>query len=181
MHILKVAVILIITVPIAFSGCAGLGKSSRAHRYLFVSQRPFRTEATVMSRREIQTTVEFRSNPRGASVYAYDERSCKKSTFLGRTPCRYNVMTYSITDYADMSKEYEVIIDLPAAETASVDYFDPENTWGEITFSFLLDKRGYEPLITRVEVQATNEILVRALSGQPVPSYTVEAALERKE
>ena len=181
MTIRKAAVVLIIAVPIVLGGCAGLKKSGRSHRYLFVSQRPFKTEATVMSRREIHTTVEFWSNPQGSAVYAYDERTGKKSTFLGRTPCRYNVMTYSITDYADMSKEYEVIIDLPAAETASVDYFDPENTWGEITFSFLLDKRGYEPLITRVGVQATNEILVRALSGQLVPSYTVEAALERKE
>lgn len=161
-------------------GCAGLKKSGEKHYFRFANERTFRSKAIVLSKREVYATIEFQSEPGGASVYAYDHDRDKKSNYLGKTPFSYNVMVYHITDYADMTAEYEVTIDIVSTETGTIDYSDPDNKHGEITFSFLFKKKGYKPKIERVAVAATNETLVKALSGQPLPSYQFDVTLERE-
>lgn len=162
---------LIIAVILLLQGCAGPKKS---YYYRFAGERTAPHSALVLSEREAHTTVRFESERPGVSVFAYDEDRSKKTALLGKTPFTCNVVNYIITDYADNTKGYEVIINIPHVITRHIDYSDPANATGEITFAFWLERKGEEPKVEHVAVSATHAVLVKALSREPLPVYEVK-------
>lgn len=166
----SIKVVLIIAVILLLQGCAGPKKS---YYYRFAGEQTEPHNALVLSERQAHTTIRFESERPGVSVFAYDEDTGKKTTMLGKTPCTYNLVNYNITDYADNTKGYEVIINIPHVITRRIDYSDPANTTGEITFAFWLERKGEEPRIEHVAVSATHAVLLKALSNEPLPDYEV--------
>lgn len=162
-------------------GCAGSKKEMQTFRFRFVGARTSRSDATVMSKKEACTTIEFLCEPQGTSVYAYDNAGKKRGRLLGKTPFKREVMIYKITEYSDMTAEYEVDVRVEHQISGEIDYSDPESKSGEITFSFVFDKAGFEPKIERIAIPATNEMLIRALVGYPMPEYKLNVSLERRQ
>lgn len=176
MHPPRVCPILTVAAFVLLSSCAIQKKDS--YYFRFAGDRATRSNAHVVKKETVYSVIEFLSEPEGASFFAYDDREDKRGIFLGKAPFRYNAMAYDITHYADRTSEYDVEIFLPHIITKTIDYANPQNTSGELTFSFLIQKKGSESRIERVRVAATNEVLVKALVGVEIPSYTLNVTLE---
>jgi hypothetical protein len=166
-----------IAAAVVLSGCAGLNQKD-TYYFRFAGDRTTRSNAHMIREEAVYTVIEFLTEPEGASVFAYDARDEKKGSFLGKTPFHYNAMAYNITEYADKTSEYDVEVFLPHIVTKSINYANPRNSTGEITFTFLIQKKGYPSIIERVRVAATNEVLVRALVGADIRGYRVEVTFE---
>ncbi|TKJ37566.1 hypothetical protein CEE37_13710 [candidate division LCP-89 bacterium B3_LCP] len=162
---------------IVMCGCAGL--QQRESSFFIAGDRTSRSAAHVIREEIIYTTVDFRSEPKGAAVYVYNYDKDKKAAFLGKTPFSYHVTAFNITHYADHTSEYDLEVFQPYKETNRINFADSDNTTGEITFSFLIKKKGFQSKIERVGVAATNEVLVWALAGEGVPGYEVNIALKK--
>ena len=134
--------------------------------------------APVLREREVPTVNHFSSEPAGASVYAFDATYEKRHVFLGKTPCDATLMTFELSEYVDQTAEYAVNMTLPHRITRPIDYSDPENSYGEITFDFVFELTGYENRIEKVCVAATNEVLVKALALNRVPEYKLDVKIE---
>ena len=157
-------------------GCAATRDSGK-YRYRFAGERTAPTNAKVMNRREAVIKMTFESNPAGASVFAYDPEAKRKGDHLGHTPFDKTAICFHVTEYADLTRGYEVIVHYPHQVTRNVDFADPE-VQGEITFSFLFEKEGYADRIERISVRMTHDDLVKALSGEALPSYALKVSLE---
>ena len=158
------------------SGCAG-SRDSGKYRYRFAGERTAPTNAKVMNRREAVIRLRFESEPPGADLYAYDPEKKQKGDHLGHTPLDKIAICFHVTEYADLTRGYEVIIHYPHEVTRNIDFADP-NADGEITFSFLSEKEGYADRIERISVKMTHAELVKALSGEDLPSYAMKVSLE---
>lgn len=173
----EVCPILIVAAFLLLSGCANLKRDS--YYFRFAGDRTIRSNAHIVKKETVYTVIEFLSEPTGVSVFAYDDREDQRGFYLGKTPFRYDAMAYNITNYADRTSEYDVEVFLPHIVTKTIDYSNPQNTSGELTFSVLIQKKGYESRIERVRVAATNEVLVKALVGVEIPSYSLHITLEK--
>jgi hypothetical protein len=162
---------------IGVTGCAPF-KQSGIRWYRFDDEHVKKSTAPVVASREVPTMVYFTSVPHGATVHAYDNSTGQKSTYIGKTPCRFNTMTYNITEFADMTAEYSVDYPIPHEFTRPVDFSDIKNDYGEVTFSFLFEKKGYPSKVFHLPVKATAETLVMALAERQVPAYQVFVELE---
>ncbi|RJP82812.1 MAG: hypothetical protein C4524_00110 [Candidatus Zixiibacteriota bacterium] len=165
-------IILTAAALLLLAGCAGSG----AKRYHFTERRTTPANTKVVQYREIPVTVSFTEMPTEATVWAYDSGAGKKLHKIGELPCHCRVLTYRITEYSDDSRGYEVISEQPCRETQPIDWSDPGNTTGEMTFCFLVEFQGRDPRVEQVCVRATNEELVKALSGRPLTQYTLSLA-----
>jgi len=171
-----VAPFLLAALLLLISGCAG-SRDSGKYRYRFAGERTAPANAKVMNRRDALIKLSFESEPPGAAVYAFDPGKKQKGDHLGRAPFDKNVICFHVTEYADLTRGYEVIIHYPHQVTRNVDFADPE-VQGELTFSFLLEKKGYADKIERISVRMTHSELVKALSAEELPSYHLKASLE---
>jgi hypothetical protein len=163
------------------TSCTGLKETKGLRLYLFPEDRSAHSSAPVSRQREVHTVINFVSYPPGTAVYAYDARQARKDFFIGRTPCSFRILTFEITEYANMTTEYGVVVNAEPEITKPVDFSDPKNNWGEITFSFQFEKREYASRIQTLAVKATNEILVRALAGAPVPAYALDVKMREDQ
>lgn len=165
---------------LALMGMGGCGpfRQGDIRWYRFDDEHVKKSTAPVVASREVRTMAYFTSVPHGASVHAYDNATGQKSTYIGKTPCSFNVMTYNITEFADMTAEYSVDYPIPHVFTKPVDFSDIKNDYGEVTFSFLFEKKGYPSKVFHLPVKATAETLVMALAERQVPTYQVFVELE---
>jgi len=175
MRILRISA-LVVALALLACGCAG-SRDSGKYRYRFAGERTAPTTAKVMNRHEATIKLSFESEPSGADIYAYDPQGKQKGDHLGRAPFDKTVLCFHVTEYSDLTRGYEVIVHYPHEVTRSIDFADPE-AQGEITFSFLFEKKGYEDKIERISVKATHDELVKALSGEELPSYYLKVLLE---
>jgi len=175
MRFLKISTLLVI-LALLISGCACTRHSGK-YRYRFAGERTAPTNAKVMNRREAVIKVTFESEPPGAAVYSYDPEKKQKGDHLGHTPFDKTALCFHVTEYADLTRGYEVIVHYPHEVTHKVNFADP-GADGEITFSFLFEKEGYVDRIERISVRMTHDELVKALSGEELPSYALKALLE---
>jgi hypothetical protein len=169
---------IILLLTLLFAGGCSHFKQSEIRWYRFDDEHVKKSTAPIVADREVPTVVYFTSVPQGASVYAYDNASEKKAIYIGKTPCNFAVMFYNITEFADMTAEYSVDYPIPHEFTKPVDFSDIRNDYGEVTFSFLFERRGYAAKIFHLPVKATAEILVMALAERQVPGYNVVVELE---
>jgi hypothetical protein len=164
----------LVLVALILLGCAPNPHPSQDRSFRFKTDRSRLTDAPVMRKRAVHTRVYCTSEPPNAAVYVYDEQSGRKDLYVGKTPCSLNILTFHITEYADMTASYWAEIPISHRITKPVDFSDPENDYGEITFAFLFEKEGYMPKIERLSVKATNGILVQALATGKVPDYSIK-------
>jgi len=158
---------------IVAGGCAQQKKTLGYKFYMFGEDPANRMDSPVLKERETHTQVSFSSEPQGASVYAFNNDTGKRDLFLGKTPCRYDVITWEITEFADKSAEYNLDIPVPYRVTKPVDLSDPGNDYGEYSFSFLFQLKGQPDRLKTLNVEVTNLILVKALALNKVPGYEV--------
>ncbi len=169
----------LILLALNWFACAPHPQKSQDRSYRFEADRSRLSDAPVMRKRAVQLSVHLVSEPPDADVYTYDDRSERKEAYIGKTPCNLNILIFHITEYADMTVSYWVEIPAPHRITRPVDFSDPQNRYGEITFAFLFEKKGYAPRVEQLPVKATNEVLVKALAGNEVPDYTLKVVLEK--
>ncbi len=162
---------------ILLTSCTGLKEAGSLSVYVFPTDRSTQSNASISQQREVHTVAEFTSVPSGVSIYGYDVDREKKGLFIGKTPCSFNLFTFEITEYSNITAEYGITIHSDHQYTKPVDFSNPANNWGEITFNFLCEKRGCQSEVKSLAVKATNEALVRALARFPLPKYKLEITL----
>lgn len=175
---IKPTSLILLLVLIGMSGCSPF-RQGDIRWYRFDDEHVKKSTAPVVASREVPTIAYFTSVPHGTSVYAYDNITGGKASYIGKTPCSFAVMIYNITEFADMTAEYSVDYPIPHEFTKPVDFSDIKNEYGEVTFSFLFEKRGFASKVFHLPVKATAKTLVMALAERQVPAYQVFVELEQ--